>query len=136
MARIDFTGLDDVIARFEKEGTKLARLAPQALKAGGEILAERMRDLCPKDSGQLARHIRVEEPKGDAASGYYVDVLPYGTRRAAGTYGGKSQPYTRIAFVLEHGRSNMAARPFMQPAADQCERAITEAMREVLTRDE
>nr|WGD93660.1 hypothetical protein P5629_08585 [Bacillus subtilis] len=43
MANMDIDGLDDLTQYFEKIGGDVEKVEPVALKAGGEIIAERQR---------------------------------------------------------------------------------------------
>lgn len=53
-----FRELDAALAQFEKDSTRKA-IARRALKKGGEPVAEKMRQLAPRDQGQLQDNIAV-----------------------------------------------------------------------------
>jgi HK97 gp10 family phage protein len=79
------------------------------VKAGGEAVRDRAKDLAPKRTGKLRRSIKstVTRARDTETSTEVGPTVPYGT-------------------FVEHGTSKRAAHPFLGPAADQLAGGIAE----------
>ena len=60
-----------------------------------------------------------------------MDVYPQGMKKQSG----KSQRFETIGFVLEYGRSNMPAQPWMDPAIESAGESILDALENELMKD-
>jgi len=107
---------------FALADKKLAALASiplaqkkAALRAGAEIIAEEARRLAPKDTGRLARSIKVYAGRQARVSGGFD--LP-GTSVLVGPVGSPGDGDVFYAGFVEEGTSQQAAQPFMRPAID------------------
>ncbi|MFS0736935.1 HK97-gp10 family putative phage morphogenesis protein [Sphingomonas sp. 1P06PA] len=114
--RID--GLKDVEARLEKlRSAAAAGEVRAALKAGGEVIASRAKELVPVDTGALRDSIEVQLPSGNAPTAIV------GAREPQGFYDN----------YIEFGTVNMPPQPFLRPAweeqRDDAQRIVSKHMR-------
>ena len=130
MASFNFTGLDDIIREFEGEAARISEKGPAAGMAGGKAAVAEMEKRVPVRTGGLKGHIAIKGPFHTVADGYYVDVFPDGTKKN----GRKRERYATVGYVLENGRSNMEARPWMRPAMEEGAETIADAMLAALTK--
>ena len=128
MASIDFQGADELLQEIERLGEDLSQKGPAMAMAGGKAARAEMEKRAPVRTGGLKGHIAVKGPYHTTAAGYYVDVGLDGTKKN----GRKRERYATVGYVLEYGRSNMAARPWMRPAIEEGADAINDAMAEAL----
>lgn len=129
MASFNVTGMDDLIRQMDLKAEEIKRLGPTAAKAGGEAALEAMKKTVPKGKGkthELESSLKIDGPYHNVSAGYYCDVHPDG-KRASG------ERNATVGYVLEYGRSNMAARPWMRTAVEMFEADIQDAMAKVLT---
>lgn len=116
--RVKVTGLDAIerkLARLSQLAQK--RVMEDALRAGGEVIAEEARRLVPVRTGHLRDTIEVvtDSTKGGGVKAARVLVGP---DQNAGFYGD----------FVEFGTRRMAARPFMRPAFDTMADAAQDAV--------
>lgn len=121
MANMKVQGMEELLANLQQLGTKAAKVENKALKEGGKIVAEAMRQNV-NVSGKNQKHIRddiqVSNVKGkDGAK--HVEVGP-----------GKETNWR--AKFLEFGTSKMSARPFMEPASAEAQDKVISKMTEVV----
>lgn len=122
------SGIDDAIRQMDLAAETIKARAPAAVLAGGRIAQAAMQAEAPVRTGQLRDSITVSDVHHTVADGYYVDVEPTGKRKGGATN-------AQVGHVLEYGRSNMPARPWMRPAIEKCGDAVTQAMMQVLAGD-
>lgn len=130
MARFSMSGIDEAIQALELSAETIRERAPDAVRAGARVAQAAMRAAAPVDTGQLRDSITVSEVRHTVADGYYADVEPTGTRRGKGHV-----TNAQVGHVLEYGRSNMPARPWMRPALERCAEEVQQAMVNVLAGD-
>lgn len=130
MASFNVVGIDELMADLQLEAERIERNGPAAAIAGAQAAIEAMKTTVPvrTPSGGLKDHIKFKGPWHDAVDGHYADVFPTGKNK----YG---ERYETIGYVLEYGRSNMAARSWMRKAMETEGDAIGEKMADVLMRD-
>lgn len=128
MARFSMSGLDEAIRQLDLAADAIKERAPAAVLAGGRIAQEAMKASAPVRTGQLRDSITVSEVHHTVADGYYVDVEPTGKRKGGATN-------AQVGHVLEYGRSNMPARPWMRTAIERCAEDVQSAMVQVLAGD-
>ena len=124
MASFNFQGADELLKEFERMGADLSERGPAMAMAGGRAAVAEMEKRVPVRTGGLKGHIAIKGPFHTTMDGYYVDVFPDGTKKN----GRKRERYAAIGYILEYGRSNMAARPWMRPAVEEGADASNEAM--------
>ena len=133
MAKIETTGLDELIEQLKAIGANVDEACISAAEAGATVALEALKRSAPVRTGALRDHIKIAKKGYDAIDGYYCDVYPVGVRPGGGTTAARR--YASIGFVLEYGRSNMPARPWMGPTMDREDKRIHEAMeRELMAR--
>ncbi len=114
----DLTGIEEMDRVLRDLGPRIARqVAGRSVKAGAEVVAERARELAPKDTEALADSITVV--KGRRAQS---DEVLYNI--------GFEPPTSRRAHLTEFGAEGSPAKPFMRPAMDEKAGAALDAMGE------
>lgn len=94
----------------------------KAVKAGGALLAQRLGEAAPVDTGALAASIKAGAVSYDAGDGWHCEVAPTGENHG--------ENLAKIGNILEYGRSNMPARPWFNPTVDQATGEVTAAMQQ------
>lgn len=128
MATFDVTGLDDMMDALQLEAERVERNGPDAAMAGARTAVQAMQGTVPVDTGGLMKHIKAKGPFFNTTDGHHADVFPTGKNE-------RGERYETIGFVLEYGRSNMPARPWMRNAVEKNSDKIGEAIEKVLMRD-
>lgn len=137
MARAEVKMPNQIIDELTRLGGDLDHLAEETLKAGAAVVA-------PKLAANLAGAIGRDTKSPSRSTGLLASALgvtPVKTGRAGdhnlkvgfaeNRSDGKSNAL--VANVLEYGRSNQAARPFLAPTRSQTRTACIEAMKTRLT---
>lgn len=131
MANFSIQGVDELIEAMSLEARRVERNGSAAVEAGAQVALEAMKQTVPVRTGGLKDHIKIDGPHHSAIDGYHCDVYPTGTKKN----GKKRERYETVGYVLEYGRSNMAARPWMRPAVENNSDAIGAAIADTLMRD-
>lgn len=137
MARAQIQLPNAFIDALEAVSNVIESSAEEVLSAGANVVEPRLRanltsaigsntKAPSRSTGQLASALGTTSVKVNSRGVYNVKVGFAENRRD-----GRSNAL--IANVLEHGRSNQAARPFLAPTRSQTRRPATEAMKQVLT---
>lgn len=130
MAEIRLEGMDELIRNVQALGAKAARAENDALRAGGEVLAEAMRNNV-RVSGKNEKHIRddIQNSRVKTQGGVkYIETGPgkeTGWRAKFLEFG---HALVRKGKVIGH----VPAYPFVGPAVQQAPRKMAEAMARVL----
>lgn len=117
--------------------SQLDRFAEDALKAGATVVEPRMRanlagaigrgtKAPSRSTGQLLAALGTTTVKTNSLGNHNIKV-GFGETRDDG------RSNALIANVLEYGRSNQPARPFLAPTRAQTRRGAVEAMKQVMT---
>ena len=136
MARVQIKRPNDFIDALDSASNILDNSAEQVLKAGANIVEPRMRSNLSaaigsntkrpsRSTGQLAKALGTAPVKVNSRGDYNVKV-GFAENRDDG------RANALIANVLEHGRSNQPARPFLAPTRSQTKRAAIDAMKQTL----
>ena len=136
MARVQIKLPNDFIDALDSASSLIDNCAEQVLKAGANIVEPRMRSNLSaaidsstkqpsRSTGQLAKALGTAPVKVNSRGDYNVKV-GFAENRDDG------RPNALIANVLEHGRSNQPARPFLAPTRSQTRRAAITAMKQTL----
>lgn len=120
----DTGGIAAEMARFERLGKNIGPAAQKAVKAGGKLLAERLSEAAPRDTGALAASIKAGSVSYNAADGYHCQVAPTGENHG--------ESLAKIGNILEYGRSNMAPRPWFNPTVQSASGEVIAAMQSVI----
>ena len=137
MARVQIKLPNDFIDALDSASSLIDNCAEQVLKAGANIVEPRMRSNLSaaigsstkqpsRSTGQLAKALGTAPVKVNSRGDYNVKV-GFAENRDDG------RANALIANVLEHGRSNQPARPFLAPTRSQTRRAAIDAMKQTLT---
>ena len=136
MARVQIKLHNDFIDALDSASNIIDNSAEQVLKAGANIVEPRMRSNLSaaigsstkqpsRSTGQLAKALGTAPVKVNSRGDYNVKV-GFAENRDDG------RANALIANVLEHGRSNQPARPFLAPTRSQTKRAAITAMKQTL----
>ena len=136
MARVQIKLPNDFIDALDSASNIIDNSAEQVLKAGANIVEPRMRSNLSaaigsstkqpsRSTGQLAKALGTAPVKVNSRGDYNVKV-GFAENRDDG------RANALIANVLEHGRSNQPARPFLAPTRSQTRRAAITAMKQTL----
>lgn len=136
MARVQIRLPNDFIDALDSASSLIDNSAEQVLKAGANIVEPRMRSNLSaaigsstkqpsRSTGQLAKALGTAPVKVNSRGDYNVKV-GFAENRDDG------RANALIANVLEHGRSNQPARPFLAPTRSQTRRAAIDAMKQTL----
>ena len=136
MARVQIRLPNDFIDALDSASSLIDNCAEQVLKAGANIVEPRMRSNLSaaigsstkqpsRSTGQLAKALGTAPVKVNSRGDYNVKV-GFAENRDDG------RANALIANVLEHGRSNQPARPFLAPTRSQTRRAAITAMKQTL----
>ena len=136
MARVQIKLPNDFIDALDSASSLIDNSAEQVLKAGANIVEPRMRSNLSaaigsstkqpsRSTGKLAKALGTAPVKVNSRGDYNVKV-GFAENRDDG------RANALIANVLEHGRSNQPARPFLAPTRSQTRRAAITAMKQTL----
>lgn len=136
MARVHIQLPNNFIDALEAASTLLDAAAGDVLNAGAGVVEPRLRANLTAAIGQGATPSRSTGQLLAALGTTSVKVNSRGEHNlkigfAENRRDGRSNAL--IANVLEHGKSNQPARPFLTPTRSQTRRAATEAMKQALT---
>ncbi|AKD30052.1 hypothetical protein AW02_019020 [Bacillus velezensis NJN-6] len=123
MADMSFDGIDDLTQYFEKIGGDVEKVEPVALKAGGELIAERQRahvNRSDKKQPHMQDNITVSNVRESKDGVKFVAVGP--NKKVA--YRGR---------FLEWGTSKMPPHPFIEKGGEEGEGPAVELMERILT---
>ena len=99
MAGFEVKGMEATIARFQRAAMTSEDAVKRAVKAGGKLVADRLKDKAPVRTGALRESIKAGPVKYNAAEGYFCKVEPTGNHPETG------EPLAKIGNILEYGRS-------------------------------
>ena len=97
-------GIAAEMSRFDKLARGADDACKRAVKAGGKLLAEKLREAAPVDTGALRKSIKAGPVTYNAGDGYCCEVAPVGNHPKTG------EPLAKIGNILEYGRSSSAKR--------------------------
>ena len=127
------TGMEAVVASLELRGANVEAAARKAVKAGAQLLAQRIAEAAPVYHGpprkgvvpgELRDSIKAGPVKEGGDGSYMSEVKPTGADA-------RGEDLARIGNVLEHGRSDMAPQPFFHSTAERSRAEVEETMRRV-----
>jgi HK97 gp10 family phage protein len=138
MANFNTVGLEEVEKLFLKQSAIATKAVPLMLKAGAAVLVEAQRaevDVLVREAkirkdasqtrsyGDLQKSIKATQPKSSSVEAY-IEVYPQGKDRDGTDNAEKG-------FVLEFGRTNMPAYPWMATANEKSHDKVHANMLEV-----
>lgn len=128
MAGFEVKGMEATIAKFQRAAAASEDAVKRAVKAGGKLVAARLRDKAPVRTGALQESIKAGPVKYSAADGYFCEVRPTGNHPETG------EPLAKIGNTLEYGRSNMPPNPWFHPTVKAAEGDAVQAMQAELAK--
>jgi len=131
MATFNVVGFDDVIKGLEAASEDYKRVAIIAAEAGAKAAVKCMERTVPVRTGILKGSLQYKGPNFTFEKGHYFDVFPSGFKKN----GRKKQRIEEVGFVLEYGKSNTPAMPWMRTAVEEGEPEIVAAMAEALKKE-
>ena len=111
---------DDFKLLSNAEQRKVSR---KAVRAGAVVFRDAVRANAPVRSGLLKRSVSVDTVRGSATAGVKFKKVLVKKKGKKGRH--KSMPF--YWYFLEHGTSNMPAKPFVRPAFDASVKQAEEA---------
>lgn len=130
MAKFNTVGLEDVERQFLQMGEAATKAVPLMLEAGAEVIVKAQQGeagklkISGRSKGALVKSIQADKTKG-SGNAQYKEVYPHGVDRSHTKKGVRN---AEKGFVLEYGRSNTPAQPWMATANEKSAEAVTEAM--------
>ena len=131
MARMTYSGTEEIMDELFRESEKLERKATEMLGKAGEVVVKAWQDVIEEhghvDTGDMKNSVRASKVKknGDA---YTSSIYPHGRDR-------KKQSNAEKAFVLHYGSSKIKGDHFVDDAEERAGDAAEAAMEEIWTRD-
>jgi HK97 gp10 family phage protein len=135
-------GLEEYLEKVVKAGQNIDTAAGRAVEAGAQVVFDNMLDRVPVDTGNLKAHLQATgktELQHDGNLQFIeIGLLDLGAAKAGYAKPGKRskrKTYPReflYGVVLEYGKSNMAAQPYIRPAFDNNRSKVRNAEIEVL----
>lgn len=135
MARVHIKLPNEFIDALQAASTLLDSAAGEVLQAGASVVEPKLRgnlavvigkgSTPSRSTGQLLGALGTTSVKVNSQGTYNVKV-GFAENRSDG------RPNALIANVIEYGKSNQPARPFLAPTRSQTRRPATEAMKQVL----
>lgn len=130
MATFNTIGFDDIEKQFLKQSETATKAVPKMLEAGADVLVEaqqkevdRLFGISQRAKGSLKRSIKKAKVISTSVNAS-IEVAPTGKD-------GKGVRNAEKGFVLNYGRSNMPAQPWLDAANTKSEGKAHEEMRRV-----
>ena len=132
MAKATFKMPEDFLMKLSKLGEKTDEIIPVVLKAGGEVVEEKVRSNLQsvigketkedsRSTGELVSALGVSSVRQDRDGNFNVKVGFSEPRRD-----GKSN--AMVAGVLEYGKHGQTPKPFLKPAKTASKNSCVDAM--------
>ena len=133
MARVDIQMPDDFLMQISRLAEKTDEIVPKVLEAGGEVVLAKVRSnlqsvigkntkIESRSTGELVRSLGLSPAKMDRNGNWDVKVGFAEPRSDGGSN-------AKLANILEYGRHNQPARPFLRPARTSAKKLAVEAMK-------
>lgn len=127
MARMTFSGTEDVLAELFRETEKLERKATEMLGEAGKVAVKAWQDAIEEhghvDSGSMRDNVRASAVK-KSGSAYTCSIYPKGRD-------GHGVGNAEKAFILHYGTSKIKGDHFVDQAEANMEAAVDEVMQRI-----
>lgn len=133
MARANFKLPDDMLRKLSRLGDKTDEISARVLEAGADVVVAKVRsnlqsvigsgETESRSTGALLSALGASPVKVNR-EGNFDTKIGFAENRIDG------RSNALIANVIEHGRSNQAARPFLKPAISSSKKSAIAAMTE------
>ena len=131
MARMEFSGVEEVMNQLFAESERLERKATEMLGEAGQVVVKAWQDAIEDhghvDTGDMKNSVRASAVK-KTGEAYTSSIYPHGRDR-------KKQSNAEKAFVLHYGTSRIRGDHFVDDAEERASEAAERAMAEIWTRD-
>ena len=131
MARMEFSGVEEVMNQLFAESERLKRKATEMLGEAGQVVVKAWQDAIEDhghvDTGDMKNSVRASAVK-KTGEAYTSSIYPHGRDR-------KKQSNAEKAFVLHYGTSRIRGDHFVDDAEERASEAAERAMEEIWTRD-
>lgn len=122
--------------QLQKQLKDFDKIAPKMLEEAAPIVEKKVKEKAPVKTGQLQKSVKINKPK-KSKSGAWISAITFNGKNKKTLKNGEERetPNATIAAVLEFGKSDRSARPFVRPAVAECENEVVEKMQEVFNRE-
>ena len=131
MARMEFSGTQEVLDALFKESERLERKATEMLGEAGKVVVKAWQDAIDAHghvrTGDMRNSVRASAVKKNGEA-YVSSIYPHGRDR-------KRQSNAEKAFVLHYGTSKIHGDHFVDDAEERAGDAAEQVMQEVWDRD-
>lgn len=130
MAKATVKMPDDFLKKLSKLGSKTDEISEVVLEAGGEIVLDKVKEnlessLSGESTGELASSLGMTSVKQDKEGNFNIKI-GFKEPRSDGTSN------AMVASILEYGKHNQPARPFMATAKRQSKKQCIDTMKKTL----
>jgi len=130
MAKCTYSLPEDLLKKLSTLGTKMDEISDTVLHAGGEVVLDKVKSnlesvVSGKSSGELVSSIGLSRVLIDRDGNSNIKI-GFSEPRSDG----KSN--AMIANIIEYGKHNQPARPFLKPAKTQSKKQCIETMTQKL----
>jgi len=130
MAKCTYSLPEDLLKKLSKLGSKMDEVSETVLEAGGEVVLEKVKSnlegvLSGKASGELVSSLGLSGVRIDKDGNSNIKI-GFAEPRKDGTSN------AMIANIIEYGKHNQPARPFLKPAKTSSKKACIETMTKTL----
>lgn len=130
MARCTYRLPDDLLKKMSSLGERMDEVAEKVLETGGRIVLEKVKDnlqsvIGSGSTGELVSSLGLSGVRIDRNGNANIKI-GFSEPRKDGSSN------AMVANVLEYGKHNQPARPFLKPAKTKSRKACVEAMTEKL----
>lgn len=131
MARMEFSGTEEVMEQLFAESERLERKATEMLGEAGKVVVKAWQDAIEDhghvDTGDMRDSVRASAVKKNGEA-YVTSIYPHGRDR-------KRQSNAEKAFVLHYGTSKIKGDRFVDDAEERAGDAAERVMQEIWERD-
>lgn len=134
MAKVTMRMPEDFLLKISKLGDKTDEIVPKVLESGGEVV---LKEVKSKLKSSIGRNTKIRSRStGELVSSLGLTPVLMDRRGHHNIKVGFKEPRSdgdsnaKIANILEYGRSNQAAKPFLKPASRTSRGPCIEAMKD------
>ena len=134
MAKVTMRMPEDFLLKISKLGDKTDEIVPKVLESGGEVVLNEVKS---KLKSSIGRNTKIRSRStGELVSSLGLTPVLMDRRGHHNIKVGFKEPRSdgdsnaKIANILEYGRSNQAAKPFLKPARRTSRGPCIEAMKD------
>ena len=131
MARMEFSGTQEVMDALFKESERLERKATEMLGEAGKVVVQAWQDAIEAhghvQTGDMKNSVRASAVK-KTGEAYTSSIYPHGRDR-------KRQSNAEKAFILHYGSSKIRGDHFVDDAEEKADEAVEQVMQNVWDRD-